>query len=75
MRATAGGGFKFNKEEAKKDETKQTYSVIQDNYDGLVDSSDKKVSEAKQEPSVLDDDFMNQIKAVDVPDSDEECYF
>jgi len=44
------------------------FSVIHDNYDGGV-------GEKKEEKmGILDDDFLGDLKLVDVPDSDDECY-
>lgn len=46
--------------------TTSKFSVIQDNYEGF--------GNVKQEKSVLNDDFLGDLKLVDVPDSDDECY-
>jgi len=46
--------------------TTSKFSVIQDNYEGF--------GNVKQEKSVLNDDFLGDLKLVVVPDSDDECY-
>jgi hypothetical protein len=65
IRQTSLGFFKPAKE------TEAT--VIEDNYEGY---SEKEKEE--EEPCVIDDDFMKQLKGLqvaDVNDSDDECYF
>ena len=47
-----------------------SFSVIKDNYEGF--SADQKDD---GDNKILNDDFLDNLKAVDVPDSDEECYF
>ena len=57
---------------AKRGESKLG-AMIEDNYEGF-----KNEEPEPQRPSaakVLDDDFMADLKLVDVPDSDDECYF
>ena len=48
--------------------------MIEDNYEGFDAGEDKK-EVPKEEPKVLDDDFLGELKVVDIPDSDDECYF
>lgn len=45
--------------------TSSKFSVIQDNYEGFGDAKQK---------TILNDDFLGDLKLVDVPDSDDECY-
>ena len=40
---------------------------IEDHYDGVFKDNTKK--------KVMNNDFLNGLKLVDVPDSDDECYF
>ena len=58
--------------------------MIDDDYDGF--GTDKKVGDSKknmltgvdkadEQKKILDDDFLGDLKLVDVPDSDDECYF
>ena len=49
------------------------FSVIKDNYTGEADPEDKK--ENKDRKKIIDDDFLGDLKAIDVPDSDDEMYF
>ena len=49
-------------------------AMIEDNYEGFKgeEAQPKRDSMAAK---ILDDDFMADLKLVDVPDSDDECYF
>ena len=49
------------------------FSVIKDNYTGFADAEDKK--ENKDRKKIIDDNFLGDLKAIDVPDSDDEMYF
>ena len=46
--------------------------LIEDNYEGF---DDKKEEGEKEGPRILDDNFLDNLKVVDVPDSDDEVYF
>jgi hypothetical protein len=47
--------------------TLSSFKGIEDHYDGaFIDNTKKKV---------MNNDFLNGLKLVDVPDSDDECYF
>ena len=48
--------------------------LIEDNYDGFDDKKGE-ISDEKEGPRILDDDFLDNLKVVDVPDSDDEVYF
>ena len=85
MRATMSQGFKIDASnqdasnqkaeipKAKKDDpmskTQQSFAVIKDNYDGNIEEEKQ-----DKDDKILDDDFLGDLKAVDVPDSDDECY-
>jgi hypothetical protein len=85
-----GGGFgKFNKDEEEKKEPSPLEQVdeegpqsfaVKDNYDGNIDNQDEakdeKTDKKKEEADAFfNDDFLADLKAVDVPDSDDECFF
>lgn len=60
--------------------TGMNFNVIKDNYDGNIDDKESTTDATKKDEDVerkkiLDDDFLGDLKAVDVPDSDDECYF
>lgn len=56
--------------------TGMNFNVVKDGYDGGLDIDQKTEKEENDDgKKVLDDDFLGDLKAVDVPDSDEECYF
>jgi len=50
---------------------------IDDDYDGLdMNVKGKSVeNEFVEQPKILGDDFLGELKMADVPDSDDECYF
>ena len=55
-------------EQRKKMSTTSTsFKGIEDHYDGVFKDNTKK--------KVMNHDFLNGLKLVDVPDSDDECYF
>jgi hypothetical protein len=62
------------------------FNVLSDNFNGNMEEPEKKAVEKEdkideleddddEKRKILDDDFLCDLKAVDVPDSDEECYF
>lgn len=53
--------------------TGMNFNVVKDGYSGGLDIDQKPSEDDKKK--ILDDDFLGDLKAVDVPDSDEECYF
>ena len=44
---------------------KSSASVIEDNYEGFAD----------KKPLLLNDEFLDDLKVMEVPDSEDECYF
>lgn len=48
---------------------------LNDNYDGVDMSGQGKSKEIDQGPKILGDDFLADLKANDVVDSDDDCYF
>lgn len=65
-KATEDGG-----EEEKKEEKEESKEEVE------VSKEETKEEEKKEEaaPVILNNDFLNDIKLVDLPDSDDECYF
>lgn len=47
---------------------------MEDNYDGFAEEKKEEEDDSKK---ILDDDFLGELKLdkVDVPSSDDECYF
>jgi hypothetical protein len=53
-------------------------SGINDDYDGVGDNNKGKMLDLEMDErpnKILSDDFLDNLKAADVPDSDDECYF
>ena len=63
------------KEKQNMGTTGMNFNVIKDNFDGNMDGDNKEDDKKEEKKMILSDDFLGDLKMVDVPDSDEECYF
>ena len=64
-------------QQMKEEEEDDDGEGIEDDYDGinLKNKGKGADNEFAEAPKILGDDFMNELKLADVPDSDDECYF
>lgn len=63
-------------EKIKMGMTGQSFAVLKKGgFDGNIEGEESKKNKKEEPKSILDDDFLGDLKAVDVPDSDDECYF